>query len=162
MNSVPEIKEFFCRFIDHLNLGVTPMVTPTNDPAPHGTYIAVRSGLVQQHGRGLEMAPTQGTKKILYVVTLHITEVEGDGEALRKVRNAIQGEEFKEWSIREGLALWDVTDITEAPFQDGDFWINQKYFECRVNFQDDAGDEKIAAKSVSGKINDDGFSVELN
>lgn len=162
---IDEIKGFFCESINSLGLGVTAIKTPTNNPAPNGVYIAVREGYVEQHGRVL-IAPAKETKeddgeKFLYVVTIHITEVEGDGSALRAFRNYLQTESFNAAAEKENITLWDITGITQADMQDGDFWIRQSYFEVRVNFQDALPGEKEKTESVSGNINDVNFKVVL-
>lgn len=165
-SKIDEIKGFFCRSINALDLGVTAIKTPTNAPAPNGTYIAVREGYVEQHGRAL-VAPAneigdEGGEKFLYVVTLHITEVEGDGSALRAFRNHIQTEKFNAEAEEVGITLWDVTGITQADMQDGDIWVRQSYFEVRVNFQDDLPSEKESAKGASGTVADVEFETSFN
>lgn len=160
--SVDEIKAFFCRVINGWKLGVKAIQTPTNKPAPKGTYIAVRESYVEQHGRPLTPAPNQRDHQtFLQVAGLVISEVEGDGTALREIRNRMQTEEFNVLAEREGFSLWEMGDIQSVNFQDGDFWVRQSRFALRVEFTDKLNYAAERIASISGAINDTDFKTDF-
>ena len=71
------------------------------------------------------------------VATVAFTEVEGDGDNIRRVRNEIQCREFLEsvaWPA--GFTVWDFTDIISVDTFDGEFFVRQWRFTLRANFED--------------------------
>lgn len=160
---IDEIKAFFCRVINGWGLGVKAIQTPTNKPAPNGTYIAVRDSYIEQHGMPLTPAPGQNNKQtFLQLLGLVITEVEGNGYFLREIRNCLQTESFRVLAESEGLSLWSMGEIQVNNFQDGDFWIRQSFFNLRVEFSDTLEYNAERIHSFDGTINDAEIKMELN
>lgn len=141
MSSATEtIKAEICRYFnEHELLDCQFIQSPTNDPAPVGKYVAVRVEDVEQHGS--EMQPPPGEKaKFAFqqVATVAFTEVEGDGEALRMVRNLVQRKDFRDKAGKEAeFTVWDFTSIIPVDTFDGEFVVRQWRFTMRVNFADE-------------------------
>lgn len=141
MSSATEtIKAEICRYFnEHALLDCQFIQSPTNDPAPVGKYVAVRVEDVEQHGS--EMQPPPGEKaKFAFqqVATVAFTEVEGDGEALRMVRNLVQRKDFRDKAGKEAeFTVWDFTSIIPVDTFDGEFVVRQWRFTMRVNFADE-------------------------
>lgn len=96
---------------------------PANSAAPVGTYIAVRLEGVEQSGSMMEPPPGDGaTFAFQQVATVAMTEVEGDGENLRKVRNLMQTREFRD-ATAETLAVWELAQIVAVDTFDGEFCV---------------------------------------
>lgn len=123
---------------------------PSNHPAPIGKYVAVRVEQVEQHGS--EMQPPPGTNaKFAFqqVATVSFTEVEGDGEALRMVRNLIQRKDFRDTAGAEAeFSVWDFTSIIPVDTFDGKFFVRQWRFTMRVNFADEITEDVPKIESV--------------
>lgn len=141
MSSATEtIKAEICRYFnEHELLDCQFIQSPTNDPAPVGKYVAVRVEDVEQHGS--EMQPPPGENRTFafqQVATVAFTEVEGDGEALRMVRNLVQRKDFRDKAGKEAeFTVWDFTGIMPVDTFDGEFVVRQWRFTMRVNFADE-------------------------
>lgn len=141
MSSATEtIKAEICRYFnEHELLDCQFIQSPTNDPAPVGKYVAVRVEDVEQHGSEMQ-PPTGENAKFAFqqVATVAFTEVEGDGEALRMVRNLVQRKDFRDKAGKEAeFTVWDFTSIIPVDTFDGEFVVRQWRFTMRVNFADE-------------------------
>lgn len=141
MSSATEtIKAEICRYFNEHELLDCPFIqSPTNDPAPVGKYVAVRVEDVEQHGSEMQPPPGENAKfAFQQVATVAFTEVEGDGEALRMVRNLVQRKDFRDNAGREAeFTVWDFTSIMPVDTFDGEFVVRQWRFTMRVNFADE-------------------------
>ena len=141
MSSATEtIKAEICRYFnEHELLDCQFIQSPTNDPAPVGKYVAVRVEDVEQHGSEMQPPPGDNVKfAFQQVATVAFTEVEGDGEALRMVRNLVQRKDFRDKACREAeFTVWDFTSIIPVDTFDGEFVVRQWRFTMRVNFADE-------------------------
>lgn len=141
MSSATEaIKAEICRYFnEHELMDCQFIQSPTNDPAPVGKYVAVRVEDVEQHGS--EMQPPPGEiAKFAYqqVATVAFIEVEGDGEALRMVRNLVQRKDFRDKAGKAAeFNVWDLTSIIPVDTFDGEYVVRQWRFTMRVNFADE-------------------------
>jgi len=121
---------------------------PANSAAPVGTYIAVRLEGVEQSGSMMEPPPGDGaTFAFQQVATVAMTEVEGDGENLRKVRNLMQTREFRD-ATAETLAVWELAQIVAVDTFDGEFCVRQWRFTFTANFADEISTDVPAIGSV--------------
>lgn len=140
-NSIVErIKGSICDYFNNHQLLDCPFIkSPSNAPAPIGTYVAVGIEQVEQHGS--EMQPPPGENRTFafqQVATVAFTEVEGDGEALRMVRNLVQRKDFRDKAGKEAeFTVWDFTSIMPVDTFDGEFVVRQWRFTMRVNFADE-------------------------
>ncbi len=133
------LKGAVCSFFNGLpEFSGCPFVkSPANSAAPVGTYIAVRVEGVDQHGSMMEPPPGDGaTFAFQQVATVSLVEVEGDGEFLRKARNALQTESFRESAGKAGFTVWDWTSIVPVDTFDGEFVVRQWRFTFTANFED--------------------------
>lgn len=141
MSSATEtIKAEICRYFnEHELLDCQFIQSPTNDPAPVGKYVAVRVEDVAQHGSEMQPPPGQNAKfAFQQVATVSFTEVEGDGEALRMVRNLVQRKDFRDKAGKQAeFTVWDFTSIMPVDTFDGEFVVRQWRFTMRVNFADE-------------------------
>lgn len=141
MSSATEtIKAEICRYFNEHQLLDCPFIqSPTSAPAPVGKYVAVRVEDVEQHGSEMQPPPGEGTTfAFQQVATVSFTEVEGDGEALRMVRNLVQRKEFRDTAGKEGeFTVWDFTGIIPVDTFDGEFHVRQWRFTMQVNFADE-------------------------
>lgn len=141
MSSATEtIKAEICRYFnEHELLDCQFIQSPTNDPAPVGKYVAVRVEDVEQHGSEMHPPPGENAKfAFQQVATVAFTEVEGDGEALRMVRNLVQRKDFRDKAGKEAeFTVWDFTSIMPVDTFDGEFVVRQWRFTMRVNFADE-------------------------
>lgn len=137
-------------FNDHALLDCPFIKAPSNFPAPVGKYVAVRIDQVEQIGS--EMQPPPGTNaKFAFqqVATVAFIEVEGDGEALRMVRNLVQRKDFRDKAGAEaGFAVWDLSSIMPVDTFDGEFIVRQWRFTMRVNFADEFTEDVPKIESV--------------
>lgn len=167
-----DILSIFCRFIN--GNGIKAIQGPSDNPAPKGKYISIVLGGVRQIGEKLVPGPANGkekSKEFMQVATIQLYEVEGDGEALRKIRNLLQTDEFDEFvmdAFREtsdgGFSVWDISDITDNSSQDGAFWIEQRTMTVDVQFYDriaHTDEDAPRMASVCGKLNDTAFKAEV-
>ena len=110
----------------------------------------VRIEQVEQHGS--EMQPPPGNNAVFafqQVATVAFTEVEGDGEALRMVRNLIQRKDFRDTAgFEAGFSVWDFTSIIPVDTFDGEFYVRQWRFTMRVNFADEITEDVPNIESV--------------
>ena len=141
MSSATEtIKAEICRYFnEHELLDCQFIQSPTNDPAPVGKYVSVRVEDVEQHGSEMQPPPGENAKfAFQQVATVAFTEVEGDGEALRMVRNLVQRKDFRDKAGKEAeFTVWDFTSIIPVDTFDGEFVVRQWRFTMRVNFADE-------------------------
>lgn len=141
MSSATEtIKAEICRYFnEHELMDCQFIQSPTNDPAPVGKYVAVRVEDVEQHGSVMQPPPGYNAKfAFQQVATVSFTEVEGDGEALRMVRNLVQRKDFRDKAGKEAeFTVWDFTSIIPVDTFDGEFVVRQWRFTMRVNFADE-------------------------
>lgn len=141
MSSATEtIKAEICRYFnEHELLDCQFIQSPTNDPAPVGKYVAVRVEDVEQHGSEMQPPPGENAKfAFQQVATVAFTEVEGDGDALRMVRNLVQRKDFRDKAGKEAeFNVWDFTSIIPVDTFDGEFVVRQWRFTMRVNFADE-------------------------
>lgn len=137
-------------FNEHPLLDCEFMKAPSNRPAPIGTYVAVRIEQVEQHGSEMQPPPGANAKfAFQQVATVSFTEVEGDGEALRMVRNLIQRKDFRDKACAEaGFSVWDFTSILPIDTFDGEFVVRQWRFTMRVNFADEIIEDVPRIESV--------------
>lgn len=124
--------------------------SPSSLPAPVGKYVAVRVEDVGQHGSEMQPPPGNGAKFVFQqVATISFTEVEGDGEALRMVRNLIQRKDFRDRAGAEAeFSVWDFGSIIPVDTFDGEFIVRQWRFTMRVNFADEITEDVPKIESV--------------
>lgn len=138
--NVREIVSAICRYFNGREefSGCPFIQSPSNAPAPKENYIAVSVESVEQHGSEMRPAPGEGVASgFEQVATVAFTEVEGDGDNIRRVRNEMQCREFLEsvaWPA--GFTVWDFTDIISVDTFDGEFFVRQWRFTLRANFED--------------------------
>ena len=137
-------------FNEHTLLDCPFVKAPSTLPAPVGTYVAVRVEQVEQYGSEMQPPPGSNVKfAFQQVATISFTEVEGDGEALRMVRNLIQRKDFRDTAGAEaGFSVWDFTSILPIDTFDGEFIVRQWRFTMRVNFADEIIDDVPNIESV--------------
>jgi len=83
------------------------------------------------------------------VATVSFTEVEGDGEALRIVRNLVQRKHFRDSAgVEAGFSVWDFGSIIPVDTFDGEFIVRQWRFTMRVNFADEITEDVPKIESV--------------
>lgn len=148
---VERIKGSIAEYFNTHRLLDCPFVkSPSNYPAPVGKYVAVRVEDVDQHGS--EMQPPPGNSAVFafqQVATVSFTEVEGDGEALRMVRNLVQRKDFRDKAGAEaGFSVWDFGSIIPVDTFDGEFIVRQWRFTMRVNFADEITEDVPNIESV--------------
>lgn len=158
-----EIRAEICRYFNEHPLLECPFIqAPSNDPAPVGTYVAVRVEDVEQHGS--EMQPPPGdnaTFAFQQVATVAFTEVEGNGEALRMVRNLVQRKDFRDSAgASAGFAVWDFGSIIPVDTFDGEFIVRQWRFTMRVNFADEFTEDVPKIETVEPVVLDGRFRVK--
>lgn len=164
--TVDEVKKGVCSWINSLDIGVQAIVTPTSHQAPEGRYIAVRDIGVEQFGAPLRARPgtveNEGDTRFVYTVDLVITEVDGEGDALRDIRGLMQLEPFRNYARTHGFTLWTFGDIMNNDVLEGSFWIRQKAFTVKANFVDSIRHSALRAESVGLSVNSDEFEVTIN
>lgn len=168
MSSKPfEIAKAICTFIEGLNLRVTPIITPNNDPTPAGKYIAVRVNGIRQVC-GLEKPKpkqpnenVQGNTRFEMEAQIIISEMDGDGETLSTILENMQLDTFKAIEDANDFAVWDISDVMNNDLQDGDEWIYSKMFTASINYTDEVRHSAERIAEVAGTINDKEFDFEL-
>lgn len=164
--TISEIKRNICIWINSLDLGATAIITPTSHEAPAGTYIAVRDLGVSHYGEPLKPKPTNtGTPNdtaFIYTADIIVTEVEGEGDILRNIRNLMQLPTFRNQMEAVGFTLWEVGDIMNNDVQDVDFWVKQKSFTFTVNFTDHVAYSAQRALAASVEVNGDTIEAAIN
>lgn len=124
--------------------------SPVNAAAPVGVYVAVGCSAVEQSGSAMLPGwPGDGKSAFEQVATVTFTEVEGDGETLRAMRNAMQGRGFLETAWAAGFTLWDLTAIAAVDTFDGEFVVRQWRFTARFNFEDAGAEDAPKIETVT-------------
>ena len=132
-------------------LGLVCIKGPSNNPAPaERPYLTAYLQNVRQVGDRMVPGPVsaQRTKKVAItkVATVQFYEVEGDGEAMRSLQNAIQSDGFDAYVAEHvgtrddgydgGFSVWTIGDVVDNGFQDGTFYIRQKTMTADFQFFD--------------------------
>lgn len=156
--TIDEIKGVICGFLNgRAGFENCPVIkSPSNMPAPAGNYLAVGLDAVHQDGGRFVPGPGAGSYSFLNVATFYMFEVEGDGDKLRKARNALQTAAFCELADANGFALWEPSNIMKVDTFDGMDYVRQWRMTFTVHFQDDeaveAGETDVI-QSVEGTLN---------
>lgn len=159
-------------------LGIVCIKGPSNNPAPaERPYVTVYLQNVRQVGDRFIPGPESGqeskSKAVMQVANVQFYGVEDDGEALRKIRNALQSDEFDSFvaahvTPREdgddaGFSVWEIGDIVDNGFQDGTFYIRQKTMVADFQFYDFIEHATPRMESVDLSLkNEQPFHVEVN
>lgn len=131
------------------SLGVQFVKSPVNAAAPVGNYVAVAVSGVEQYGSMMEPPPgDSAVRRWEQVATVRFTEVEGDGDVLRQVRNALQRPDFVSYCRGLDFTVWGLSGIMENPTWDGEFVVRQHIFTARFNFEDAETFESPKVESV--------------
>lgn len=165
-----------CQFING-ELNIKAIKGPSNNPAPsEKPYVTVYLQNVRQVGDRMIPGPvSEGNAKfkaIMKVATVQFYGVEDDGEAIRKIQNALQSDEFDEFvstkaEIREdgndaGFSVWEIGDVVDNGFQDGTFYIQQKTMTADFQFYDYIEHTTPRMESVCVTFNNDNpFNIEV-
>ena len=195
-----ELLTILCDYVTD-ELGIVCIKGPSNNPAPAARpYVTVYLQNVRQVGdrfipgpvRGAQApifidggnAPATGNaatgdvpakkyKAVMQVANVQFYGVEDDGEALRKIRNALQSDEFDAYVAAHvetrddgddaGFAVWEIGDIVDNGFQDGTFYIQQKTMVADFQFYDFIEHTTPRMESVDVSLNNEQpFHVEVN
>lgn len=163
-----------CRYIN--GMGYKAIQGPSNNPAPKGMHIAVVAGNVRQHGDRIVPGPVSKADQHKFVAhqmvaTINFYEVEGDGEALRAIHNALQSDDFDTYVMSQapenengldtGFSLWELGDVVDNSFQDGSYFIQQKTMTADFQFIDFIWHDAPRMMSVSGHLNEEPFHAEV-
>lgn len=137
-------------FNEHPLLDCPFIKVPSSRPAPQETYVGVRVEQVEQYGSEMQPPPGSNAKfAFQQVATVSFTEVEGDGEALRMVRNLVQRKDFRDKAGAEaGFSVWDFSSIMPIDTFDGEFVVRQWRFTMRVNFADEITEDVPKIETV--------------
>lgn len=168
--TIDDIKSSICKWITDDN--EVAVQIPSNAAAPRGKHFAVGVIHLSQYGSLTQpppAAPNESHYRVAsYVATVTIHEVAGSGDKLRKFRNDLLTEEFKDFvrsrlnsddGLDRAFSVWDVQDIEDETINDGDFFIQQYVLPFRVQFNDYVGYSKGPVESVSGVIGTQTFEV---
>ena len=172
--TVPLILSLLCQYIN--GLGYKAIQGPSNNPAPEGLYISVVAGNVRQVGDRMIPGPAEAAdhkyKEIMKVLTVQFYEVEGNGEAIRSIQNALQSDEFDAFvaankpatqhAIDTGFSVWEIGDIIDNSMQDGTYFIQQKTMTADFQFYDHLAHVSPRMMSVNGTINEEPFHAEVS
>ena len=172
--TVPLILSLLCQYIN--GLGYKAIQGPSNNPAPEGLYISVVAGNVRQVGDidrpGPAVAADHKYRAIMKVVSVQFYEVEGNGETIRAIQNALQSDAFDDfvaqhseanaYGLDTGFSVWEIGDIVDNSMQDGTFFIQQKTMTADFNFIDYEAHESPRMMSVNGTINEEPFHAEVS
>lgn len=195
-----ELLTILCQFIN-TELNIRAIKGPSNNPAPaERPYVTVYLQNVRQVGDRFIPGPIRGAqapifldgavgqasgetatgdvpvrkyKAIMQVANVQFYGVEDDGEALRKIRNALQSDEFdafvaskvgtKDDGDDAGFSVWEIGDIVDNGFQDGTFYIQQKTMVADFQFYDFIEHTTPRMESVDLSLNNEQpFHVEVN
>ena len=152
MSAITEdIRGEICKYFNEHQLLDCPFIqAPSNSPAPVGKYVAVKVEDVEQYGSEMQPPPGNNAKfAFQQVATISFTEVEGDGEALRMVRNLVQRKGFRDAAGKTaGFSVWDFGNIIPVETFDGEFVVRQWRFTMRVNFADEITENVPKIESV--------------
>ena len=171
-----DLLTILCRFVEN-ELHFKAFKGPSNNPAPaERPYITVYLQNVRQVGDRMIPGPVHGgqrkSKAYMKVATVQFYEVEGDGEAMREIQNALQSDEFdafveanvepRDDGLDAGFSVWEIGDVVDNGFQDGTFFIQQKTMTADFQFFDYEEHTTQRIESVNGTLNDEPISVEVN
>lgn len=195
-----ELLTIICDYVTD-ELGIACIKGPSNNPAPpERPYVTVYLQNVRQVGDRFIPGPVRGAqapifldgaigsasgeaatgdvpvrkyKAVMQVANVQFYGVEDDGEALRKIRNALQSDEFDSFvaahvTPREdgddaGFSVWEIGDIVDNGFQDGTFYIQQKTMVADFQFYDFIEHTTPRMESVDLSLNNEQpFHVEVN
>ena len=172
-----ELLTIICDYVTD-ELGIVCIKGPSNNPAPpERPYVTVYLQNVRQVGDRFIPGPVSGqeskSKAVMQVANVQFYGVEDDGEALRKIRNALQSDEFDSFvaahvTPREdgddaGFSVWEIGDIVDNGFQDGTFYIQQKTMVADFQFYDFIEHTTPRMESVDLSLNNEQqFHVEVN
>lgn len=152
MSAITEdIRGEICKYFNEHQLLDCPFIqAPSNAPAPVGKYVAVKVEDVEQYGSEMQPPPGNNAKfAFQQVATISFTEVEGDGEALRMVRNLVQRKGFRDTAGKAaGFSVWNFGNIIPVETFDGEFVVRQWRFTMRVNFADEITENVPKIESV--------------
>jgi hypothetical protein len=196
----PTLLTILCQFIN-TELGIKAIKGPSNNSAPaERPYVTVYLQNVRQVGDRFIPGPVRGAqapifidggnvaatgeaatgdvpvrkyKAVMQVANVQFYGVEDDGEALRKIRNALQSDEFDSFvaahvTPREdgddaGFSVWEIGDIVDNGFQDGTFYVQQKTMVADFQFYDFIEHTTPRMESVDLSLNNEQqFHVEVN
>lgn len=174
MMTVPLILSLLCQYINAM--GYRAIQGPSNNPAPEGMYISVVAGNVRQIGDRMIPGPAEKAdhryKEIMKVLSVQFYEVEGNGEAIRNIQNALQSDDFDSFvesnkpatqhEIDTGFSVWEIGDIIDNSTQDGTFFIAQKTMTADFQFYDHVEHTAPRIMSVNGTLNDEPFHAEVS
>ena len=164
-----ELLTILCRFIEN-ELHYKAFKGPSNNPAPVLTpYVTVYLQNVRQVGDRMIPGPASAgnakVKAFMKVALVQFYEVEGDGEAMRAIQNALQSDEFdafveanvepREDGLDAGFSVWEIGDVVDNGFQDGTFFIQQKTMTADFQFFDYEEHTTQRIESVNGLIGPD-------
>lgn len=172
----PELLAILCRYIN--GMGIKAIQGPSNNPAPsERPYLTVYLQNVRQVGDRMIPPPVRpgetASIAIMKVATVQFYEVEGDGEAMRSVQNALQSDEFDAFVAQQagtrpdghdaGFSVWEIGEVVDNGFQDGTFFIPQKTMTAEFQFYDFIGHSEPRIESADVTLNNDQpFHVEVN
>ena len=195
-----ELLTILCDFVTD-ELGIVCIKGPSNNPAPaERPYVTVYLQNVRQVGDRFIPGPVRSAqapifvdggnvsatgdaatgdvpnkkyKAIMQVANVQFYGVEDDGEALRKIRNALQSDEFDAYVASHvgkrddgddaGFSVWEIGDIVDNGFQDGTFFIQQKTMVADFQFYDFIEHTTPRMESVDVSLNNEQpFHVEVN
>lgn len=166
------ILAIICQWIN--GLGYKAIQSPSNGPAPAGRHIAVALGNNRQEGRIMVPGPVNAGqakyKSLMIVSNVQLYEVEGDGQWLSDIRARLQTGEIDNFVESHttpqagkdvGFSVWEVGEIIDNGFQDGPFYIRQKTMAFDIQHYDHIVHSTGRMESVSGKISNKPFYVEV-
>ena len=171
-----ELLTILCKYINE-ELHITANKGPSNNPAPVLTpYVTVYLQNVRQVGDRMIPGPASAgnakVKAFMKVALVQFYEVEGDGEAMRAIQNALQSDGFDNFVASNvtaradghdaGFSVWEIGDVVDNGFQDGTFYIQQKTMTAEFQFFDYEEHTTQRIESVNGTLNDETISVEVN
>lgn len=195
-----DLLKILCQFINK-ELKIKAIKGPSNNSAPEERpYVTVYLQNVRQVGDRFIPGPVRGAqapifldgavgpasgeaatgdvpvrkyKAVMQVANVQFYGVEDDGEALRRIRNALQSDEFdafvaahvdpREDGNDAGFSVWEIGDIVDNGFQDGTFYIQQKTMVADFQFYDFIEHTTPRIESVDVSLNNEQpFHVEVN
>lgn len=117
--------------------------------------------------------PEKKYKAVMQVANVQFYGVEDDGEALRRIRNALQSDEFDEYVASKcgdredgndpGFSVWELGDIVDNGFQDGTYYIQQKTMTVDFQFYDYIEHTTPRMQSVDVSFNNEQpIHIEVN
>lgn len=160
-----EVEEFFCEHIT--SMGFIAVRSINAQQAPTGMYLSVGVTGVSQYGvlheRPARTPEALGQRLYQYTMSLVIWEIEGDGEAVRKVQRSFCDSEFRAKMRGIGVSLFSPGPIIDMSSVDGSLWIRQKRMEVPGMFSDAEPGSKMTMQSVTGAgVSSTGNDVNFN